>query len=145
MHPYDFPGEGKGVEPVTVSGPQSECRAAKLADAARGRTGVWILTGRRFAFVEVRDQRQRDTASESTRETLDDLKLHLGQVAGEWTDYQQDRPLGPLTAVPVFELTADRYHDRGRGQRKPKGSKEGVFHLLEFPDASSIALGIDSP
>ncbi|WP_153025024.1 hypothetical protein [Glycomyces albidus] len=31
------------------------------------------------------------------------------------------------------------------GRRKPKGSEEGVVHLLEFRDGSTIALGIDAP
>jgi hypothetical protein len=145
MHPYYSSGEVKGVEPVTVSGMQSDCRAATLADAARGRTGVWILTDRRFAFVEVRDRDERAAASASTKEDLDDLKRHIGRLPGEWTDFQQDRQLGPVEAAPVFELTSDQYHDRGRDRRKPKGSKEGVFHLLEFADGSGFALGIDSP
>ncbi|WP_136535259.1 hypothetical protein [Glycomyces buryatensis] len=145
LHHYDFPEEGRGVVPVTVSGSQSDCRAASLADSARTKTGVWVLTDQRFAFVEVRDQDQREAAPASTKEHLDLLKLHLGNLPDEWSADQGDRPLGPVKTVPVFELTADRYHDRGRDQMKPKGSKEGVFHLLEFPDGSSIALGIDSP
>ena len=132
------------VVPVTASGPRSDCRAALLADDARRKTGVWILTDRRFAFVEVRDHDQRETAHESTEERLGLMKLHL-DLPGKWSPDQEDRRLGPVTTVPAFELTADRYWDRGRDRRKPKGSVEGVFHLLEFPDGSSIAMGVDSP
>ena len=145
LSPDPFQTEGKGVVPVTVSGSQPDCRAASLADAARRKTGVWVLTDQRFAFVEVRNQDQPDEAPESTRENLDLLKLHFGDLPGEWSAGPEDRQLGPVKTVPVFELTADEYQDLGRDQRKPKGSKEGVFHLLKFPDGSSVALGIDRP
>ena len=138
-----FPEGGRGVVPVTVAGSQPDCRAAMLADAARGKTGVWILTDQRCAFVEVRNHDQREAVAESTREHLELLQRRLNRP-GEWSD-RDDRPLGPVTTVPVFELTADEYEDQGRHVLKPKGSKEGVFHLLKFPDSSSIALGIDSP
>lgn len=145
LSPNFFPElSERRVVPVTVSGPRSDCRAASLADAARGKTGVWILTDQRFAFVEVRDHDQRATAPESTEDHLELLKLNFDQP-GKWSPGQEDQQLGPVTAVPAFELTADRYWDRGRDRRKPKGSVEGVFHLLEFPDGSSIALGIDRP
>lgn len=145
LSPNFFPElSGRRVVPVTVSGPRSDCRAAALADAARSRTGVWILTDRRFAFVEVRDHDQRATAPETTEDRLELLKWNL-DLPGRWSPGQEDQQLGPVTTVPVFELSADRYWDRSRDRRKPKGSVEGVFHLLEFPDGSSIALGIDSP
>jgi len=132
------------VVPVTVSGPRTDCRAALLADDARKKTGVWILTDQRFAFVEVRDHDQRETAPETTEDHLGLMKMHL-DLPSKWSPDQEDRQLGPVTTVPAFELTADRYWDRGRDRRKPKGSVEGVFHLLEFPDGSSIAMGVDSP
>lgn len=145
LHPNFVPElSPRRVVPVTVSGPRSDCRAASLADAARKKTGVWILTDKRFAFVEVHDHDQRETAPESTEERLGLLKMHLN-LPGTWSPDQEDRQLRPVTTVPAFELTADRYWDHGRDRRKPKGSIEGVFHLLEFPDHSSIALGIDSP
>lgn len=145
LRPRAFPEfTPRRVVPVTVSGSRSDCRAAALADAARGKTGVWILTDQRFAFVEVHDQDRRETVSESTEERLGLLKLHF-DVPGTWSPDEEDRRLGPVTTAPAFELTADRYFDRGRDRHKPKGSIEGVFHLLGFPDDSSIALGVDSP
>jgi hypothetical protein len=145
ISPSFFPElSGRRVVPVTVSGHRSDCRAASLADAARGKTGVWILTDQRFAFVEVRDHDQPETAPEQTEEHLSLMKMHL-DLPGKWSPDQEDRRLGPVTTVPAFELSADRYWDRGRDRRKPKGSVEGVFHLLEFPDDSSVALGVDSP
>lgn len=145
LRPYDFPGEGRGVAPVTVSGSQSDCQAALLADSARGKTGVWILTDQRFAFVEVRDPEQRDAAPESTMEQLDLLKIHLGNLPGELFGSSDDQTLRPVKAVPVFELNAGEYQDCGRQLMKPKGSAEGVCHLLEFSDGSSVVLGINPP
>ncbi|WP_205325429.1 hypothetical protein [Glycomyces sp. YM15] len=145
LRPYFTPElVRRRVVPVTVSGPRSDCRAASLADAARRKTGVWILTDRRFAFVEVRDDDRRETAPESTEDRLGLLKMDF-DLPGKWSPDQENRQLGPVTTIPAFELSADRYWDRGRDRRKPKGSVEGVFHLLEFPDGSSIALGVDSP
>lgn len=141
----DYPEGGRGVVPVTVSGPKPDCRAAALADSAKDRTGIWVLTDQRFAFIDVRHHDQRDAVSGTTGEALDMLKLSLGNLPGDWTGGEDDSELAPVNAVPVFELKTGEYQDHGRDERKPKGSKEGLFHLLEFPDGSSIALGIDAP
>jgi hypothetical protein len=63
-----------------------------LADAARRKTGVWILTDQRFAFVEVRDHDQRETTPESTEDRLGLLKLHF-DLPGKWSPDQEDRRL----------------------------------------------------
>lgn len=144
LSPDPFSPEGRGVVPVTVSGPRSDCKAASLADSTRAKAGVWVLTDRRFAFVEVRNRDLPDSAAASTRERLDRLKLNVGDLPGEWPG-SEELPLGPVRTEPVFELHAREYEDLGRRRMKPNGSREGVFHLLEFPDGSSVALGIDAP
>jgi hypothetical protein len=93
LRPNFFPElSRRRVVPVTVSGPRTDCRAALLADAARRKTGVWILTDQRFAFVEVRDHGQRETTPESTEDRLGLLKLHF-DLPGKWSPDQEDRRL----------------------------------------------------
>lgn len=54
-------------------------------------------------------------------------------------------PAGRRTVPAHGAPEMSEYRDHGRDRRKPKGSEEGVVHLLEFRDGSTIALGIDAP
>jgi hypothetical protein len=109
--------------PLYAWGDGAASAAAQAVLPTLKRTGVWVLTDRRLAFVALHGK----TTATAPHET------------GEG-----DRRPGPVEAETLVELDADRYAYQGSVERTRTSAvlrrekPVGAYHRIAFPDGSGL-------